>query len=157
MQILDVQAAGVDFVFRWPSGTDEKYPQWIEYRAVSSEGKHHIIRIGFGMRATYGRDRKRVVVWFDGIPQAEFLGADDFEHSGEVLSAIKIPGTATGERICRYLEEPIPERYTGLPVVGLKTRVSGQGVQNAWAVVANVADHRVLFGLAALRRLERSR
>jgi hypothetical protein len=32
------------------------------------------------MRATYGRDRKRVVVWMDGEPQAEFLAADDFDR-----------------------------------------------------------------------------
>jgi hypothetical protein len=96
------------------------------------------------------------VVWIDGEPQAEFLGADDFDRSGDILCEIKVPG-ATGERICRYREEPIPERYSGLPVVGMPTRVSGPGVHNAWAIVANIADHRVLFATAALRRLERRR
>ena len=74
----------------------------------------------------------------------------------DVVSEIKVPGNA-GERICRYPDEPIPERYSGLPVVGLPVRVSGPAVRNAWAVVANIADHRVLFALAALKRLERNR
>jgi hypothetical protein len=155
MQLLDITAVGVDHVYRWPSGDKEPYPHWIEYRAVGTDGEHRV-RIGFGMRPTYGRDRKRIVVWIDDHPQAEFLAADDFERSGDLLCEIKVPGNA-GERICRYQEEPIPERYSGLPVVGLPTRITGPGVHNAWAVVANIADHRVLFALAALRRLERNR
>jgi hypothetical protein len=114
------------------------------------------VRIGFGQRTVYDRSRKRVVVWIDGQPQAEFLGADDFERSGDLLCEIKVPGDI-GERICRYPDEPIPERYSGLPVLGLSTRVTGPGVHKAWAVVANISDHRVLFALAALRRLERNR
>jgi hypothetical protein len=155
MQLLDIAAVGADHVYRWPSGNQEPYPYWIDYRAVGADGEHRV-RIGFGMRPTYGRDRKRVVVWIDDQPRAEFLAADDFDRSGDVLCEIKVPGNA-GERICRYPEEPIPERYSGLPVVGLPTRVNGPGVHNAWAVVANIADHRVLFALAALRRLERNR
>lgn len=155
MQLLDILATGSNHVYRWPSGYEEPYPHWIEYRALASDGEH-AVRVGFGLRTTYGRARKRVVVWIDGHPQAEFLAADDFDRSGDILSEIKVPGNA-GERICRYLEEPIPERYAGLPVVGLTTRVSGAGVHNAWAVVANIADHRILFALAALRRFERSR
>jgi hypothetical protein len=155
MQLLDIAAVGLDHVYRWPSGNKEPYPHWIEYRAVGTDGEHRV-RIGFGVRSTYGRDRKRVVVWIDDHPQAEFLAADDFERSGDVLCEIKVPGDP-GERICRYPEESIPERYSGLPTVGLPTRVPGPGVHNAWAVVANIADHRVLFALAALRRLERNR
>ncbi len=155
MQIINVLETGADFTYRWPGGTSEAYPQWIRYRAVAADGEHDV-RIGFGTRATYGRPRCRVVVWIDGHPHAEFLGADDFERSGDVLSEIKVPGEK-GERICRYPDEAVPERYSGLPVAGLTTRVSGSGVHNAWSVVANIADHRVLFALAALRRLERDR
>jgi hypothetical protein len=62
----------------------------------------------------------------------------------------------SGKRPAAYPKESIPEPYSGLPVVGLPARVTWPGVPNAWAVVANLADHRVLFGLAALPRLERS-
>jgi hypothetical protein len=73
-----------------------------------------------------------------------------------VLSEIKIPGDR-GERILRYPEQPIPERYTPFNVVGLPLRVQGPGVRQAWAVVANIADHKTLIDLAALRKLERKR
>lgn len=155
MQILDLVAIGQDFTYRWPSGDNEPYPHWVQYRAAAADGAHDI-RIGFGTRPTYGRPRRGVVIWIDNHPHVEFLGADDLERSGDVLAEIKVPGDR-GERMSRYPEEAVPERYSGLPTVGLPTRVSGPGLHNAWAVVANVADHRVLFALAALRRLERDR
>lgn len=155
MQLLDITGAGLNYTYRWPVPMDELYPTWVDYRAMGADGEHRV-KIGFGTRPEYGRDRKRVVVFIDGEPEAEFLGADDFEHSGEVLCEIKVPGNK-GVRICRYRKEPVPERYAGLPVVGLPARVSGRGVHNAWAVVANIGDHRLLFTMGALRRLERSR
>jgi hypothetical protein len=42
-------------------------------------------------------------------------------------------------------------------VLGLPSRVTGKGVHKAWAVIANISDHRTLSGLAALRRSERKR
>src|SRR5262245_42231171 len=137
MQILDIAAVGTDHVYRWPSGHEETYPHWIEYRAVGADGEHRV-RTGFGTRATYGSSRKRVVIWIDGHLQAKFLAADDFDHPGDLLCAIKVPGKA-GEQICRCPEEAIPERCSGLPMVGLPTRVSGSGVHNAWAIVARIA------------------
>ena len=129
MQLLDVDAVGTNHVYRWPSGDREPYPHWIQYRGLSADGEHKV-QIGFGTRHTYGRDRKRVVIWIDKHPHAEFLAADDFEHSGDVLSEIKVPGDA-GERICRYPDEAVPERYSGLTTVGLRTRVNADGVHNA--------------------------
>ena len=155
MQLLDILAVGADLSYLWPSGDREPYPHWVEYRAIATDGEHRA-RIGFGSRVTYGQPRRRLVVWIDEHPHAEFLGADDFPRSGDVLCEIKVPGNK-GERICRYPDEAIPERYSGLPTIGLPTRVAGPGVHNAWAVIANVADHRTIFALAALRRLERNR
>ena len=155
MQLLNVTAVGNDYSYRWPDGNTLLYPHWIEYQAVGSDGDHNV-RIGFGSWPTYGRARRRVVVWIDDRPQVEFQGADDFNQSGDILSEIKVPGDA-GERICRYPDEPVPERYSGLPVVGLPTRILVPGVHRAWAVLANIADHRVMFALAALRRIERNR
>lgn len=155
MQLLDVADVGTNYTYTWPDGSPEKYSSWVEYKALAQDGAHRL-RIGFGERFVYGRMRKRVIVWIDSKPHAEFFGADDFENSGDLVSEVKVPG-GKGERICRYPDEPIPERYAGLPVLGLPTRVSGTGVHGAWAVVANISDHRMLATLAALRRLERDR
>jgi hypothetical protein len=155
MQLLDVASVGTDYQHRWPDGSTEQYPSWIEYRARSADGDH-TVRIAFGERDTYGRQRRRVLVLIDDHLHAEFLGADDFDRTGDILSEIKVPGDGALRR-CRYPDEVVPERYGGLPVLGLPTRVSGPGVPNAWAVVANISDHRTILALAALRRVERAR
>ena len=155
MQIINVLQVGKDYQFKWPGGSIESYPAWVEYKARAEDGDH-TIRIGFGLRPTYGQERIRVVVWIDGHPHAEFLGADDFQESGEILSEIKIGGEV-GERMCHYRVDAIPERYTSFSTTGLITRINAKGVHDAWAVVANIADHKAIAALAALRRLERMR
>ena len=152
MQLLDVTSAGVDYRYQWPSGNEESFI-WIEYRALESTAEHDV-RIGFCDRKTYGQLRRRVVLWIDMYPYAEFVGADDFQHSGEVLSEIKV-SDKQGGKMCRYPDETVPEEYAGLPTASLKSRVSGSGVHGAWAVVANVADHHTMFALAAVRRMKR--
>jgi hypothetical protein len=153
MHIIKIKDAGRDYKYKWPEITETF--DFIEYITKAEDGEHHV-KIGFGRRLTYGRDRFRVVIWIDGNPDAEFVGADDFEKSGEVLSEIKVPGNV-GERICRYPDEPIPERYTMFNVEGLPNRIKGYGVHGAWAVIANIGDHKTLISLAALRRIERRR
>lgn len=155
MRIVRMKDAGRNFSYQWPDGSKEVYDCFVEYEATAEDGEH-TVKIGFGNRHTYGRSRSRIVVFIDEHPHGEFLGADDFENSGEVLSEIKVPGEV-GERICRYPDEAIPERYTLFDTVGLPLRVQASGVHRAWAVVANIADHKTLVALAGLRRLERER
>ena len=112
------------------------------------------LRSGSEFDITYKKDRTRVVIWIDEYPEAEFVGADDFDLSGDLLSEIKVRG---GQEICKYGNDPVPARYAPFHVVDLKNRIRGKGVMNAWAVVANVADHKMMVALAALRRLEKKR
>jgi len=150
VKIADV---GKNYIFKWPGGQKETYHYFVEYTTKAEDGRH-VARLGFCERRVYGKDRIRIVIWIDEHPHAEFLGADDFKSSGEVLSEIKIPGQI-GERICRYPRESVPERYAMFSLVGLPRRVKYKGVHKAWAVVANIADHRTLIALAGLKRLER--
>ena len=152
MQLLDVTGAGIDYRYQWPGGNYESFI-WIDYQALDSSGEHNV-RIGFCDRETYGKLRRRVVLWIDGHPHAEFVGADDFERSGDVLSEIRVSGN-NGQKMCRYPDEQVPERYAGLPIAGLPNRITGRWVHGAWAVVANIADHNTMFVHAALRRAER--
>ena len=50
-----------------------------------------------------------------------------------------------------------PERYAIFNVVGLPLGVQGHDVHRPWAVVANIADHKMLISLATLGGLERKR
>ena len=59
--------------------------------------------------------------------------------------------------MCRYPDDVVPERYTAFNTVGLPTQIKSKGVRNAWAVVANISDHRTITALATLRRIERKR
>ena len=154
MHIIGLADVRTKFEYQWPKDK-ETFDRVVEYKALAKDGTHHV-SIGFCRRPVYGKDRLRVVVWIDGHPHVEFFGADDFDKSGEVLSEIKVPGRRA-ERICRYPNEPIPERYNMFNAVGLPVRISARGIHNAWAVVANIADHKTMISLAALRRLERSR
>jgi hypothetical protein len=155
MQVVAIKDAGRKFEYKWPSGDTEIYDYFVEYSVIAEDGQHSV-KIGFGKRPVYGTDRVRVVVWIDGYPHAQFLGTDDFERSGEVLSEIKIAGS-DGERICRYPDDVVPERYSMFRVEGLPIRIRDPGVYNAWAIVSNIADHKTLIALAMLRRLERRR
>ncbi len=155
MHVLNVRQVGSNYEYKWPSNQLEMYAAWIEYDTRAEDGKH-ILRIGFGRRPVYGIDRARIVVWIDGHPHAEFLGADDFDATGDVLSEIRIRGDV-GEPMCRYPNDTVPERYTTFDVVGLPTRVSGKGVHSAWAVVTNVSNHKVIIDFAVLRQQERTR
>lgn len=155
MQVLNIRDVGTNYVHTWGDGSQENYPHWIEYDALSEDGSH-IVRLCFGLRETYGIERARIIILIDGRVHAEFLGADNYEDSGDVLSEIRIPGEE-GLRMPVYREEPIPERYTAFNVIGLSTRVSGPKLRNAWVVLANISDHKTLIALAALRRFERNR
>ena len=154
MQIINVLEAGQNYQFIWPDGTIEIYQNWIKYKALEVDGQHEV-KIGFGSREVYGQERVRVIVWIDEHPHAEFFGADDFSASGEVLSEIRVHGNV-GERMCRYPNDVIPDRYILFNAVGLTTRVNAKGAHNAWAVASNVCDHRKMIALAALRRMERN-
>ena len=154
MRVIRIESVGRDYEYQWPDGS-ETYDYYVDYSGVAEDGQHKV-RVGFGERPAFGGNRARVVVWIDGYPHAQFVGADDFEVSGEVLSEVKVPGDK-GERMCRYPEESIPERYVMFDTEGLPARIQGPRVPCVWAVVSNIADHRTMIALAALRRLEKER
>ena len=155
MQILEVVNVVKNDTFQWPGGDQERYAICIVYKCISDEGKHEV-KIGFGKRETYGKERCRVVIWIDGYPYAEFLASDDIDITGEVLSEIKIYDNINKSMsMCRYAGDIIPQRYSIFKTDSLKRRISGQGVHDAWVVVVNISDHTTMICLAAMRKYER--
>jgi len=132
----------------------ETYDAAIFYKGVSNDGEHEIT-IAYCVRNTYGKDRRRVVVWIDNYPYAEFLAADDFDVTGEVLSEIRFCDEEDkSKRMCRYADDAVPQRYSMFRVDSLKRRVEGAGVHDAWSVVSNIADHVTMSSLASMRKYE---
>ena len=155
MQIVDVLSAKQNHSFTWPGGDTEMFGVAVTYEAVSADGKHEVT-VGYGERATYGTKRRRVVVWIDDYPRAEFMGADDFKLTGEVLSEVRIfDDSEESTKMCRYGSDVVPQRYSLFRNESLKRRVSGVGVHDAWAVVVNVADHASMIALASMRKYEK--
>lgn len=153
MKILSIKEVGTDFEYSWPKQQKEVFEHYIEYIGLFEQGEF-VIRIGYTIRNAYGRDRKRVVIWINGYPFAEFVGTDNFEYTGEVISEIKLKHNKT-RLMCCYPKDPVPPRYAMFNVQGIPTRVSGKYVHHAWGVVANIADHKTLISLAAMRQFEK--
>ena len=90
MRLLRVKDVGQNYKYKWPEDV-ETFTNFVDYVAEGADGEHQV-RVGFTEREAYGKLRVRIVVWIDGYPHAEFLGADDCEKSGDVLSVIKLSG-----------------------------------------------------------------
>ena len=156
MQLLDIKDVLKNNSFQWPGGDVEKYDATVTYQATSNDGNHEI-KIGYSYRKTYNQNRRRIVVWIDDYPHAEFFASDDFNVTGEVLTEIRFYDEEKDSiRMCRYAVEAVPQRYSIFRVDSLKRRVSGEGVHDAWAIVVNISDHVTMSSLAAMRKYERS-
>ena len=153
MKILALEEVGADFEVAWPGGQKEIFSHYVEYLGQFEQGEFKV-RIGYTKRIAYEIERARIVTWINGYPFAEFLAADDFKNSGDLLSEIKL---RKGDQrlMCRYPDDPVPPRYAMFNVQGMPTRISGKWLHNAWAVVANVCDHKTIISLAAMRQFEK--
>jgi len=77
------------FQYCWPKGPVEDYDGIIY--DVTFHGEKHIVLIGFTMREAFRKRRRRVVVFIDNKPEAEFAGADDYDQTGHIVAMIKRP------------------------------------------------------------------
>jgi len=152
MKVVSFLGVKDDFEYNWPD-QNEKY-LLIQYIALDDEGRHEV-QIGLTERETYGLNRKRVVVFIEGYPYAEFVAADDFDKTGDVLSEIRLFQEDEYLDMCEYPGEGIPAIYANFTVEGLPNRVKAKGVHNAWSVVTNISDHRAMIALAFLRKKEK--
>ena len=131
----------------------EKYTV-IQYIATDDEGRHEV-NVGHTERETYGLNRKRIVVFIDNYPYAEFVAADDFDKTGDLLSEIRLIQKDEYLDMCEYPEEGIPAIYANFIVEGLPNRIKAKGVHNALSVVANISYHKTMISLAFLRKREK--
>lgn len=147
--------------YRWPKRTGEpdsteRYEE--AYRTRVQVGKTtKTVVIGLTNRKAAGKnDRRRAIVFF-GEPPAiypivEAAGANDFDTSGQLASAIKLPDG-------KYLKPgaPVPSEYAGMPL-DLYTRiVQGPNAVNSMAVVVTVHHRDEMLRLLTLHALIRAK
>lgn len=151
MEITKVTGAGTRYLYKWPTN-EEEFHSWIDYE-VRDGSKLHSAKIGFGNRPVYGKLRPRVIVWIDGAPEVEFFGVDDYDRTGEIITELKV----RGNKLCKYPSESVPFEYSPFQTVGMRNRVTGGRVGNAWGVVTSISDHTSMIRMGFLRKRQRGR
>ena len=94
------------------------------------------VGLGFTSRYAYGSQRKRVVVFVNGWPEAEFVGTDDYSATGDILGVIKRPQSQEHYRP----GDVLPLEYLGLNTITYRERIREQGAFRSLAIVTNIAD-----------------
>ena len=139
--------------YQWPEGRDRYSPYRVFMGTTRSEG---VIHIGLGetvRKKKWGRDRKYVVAFLSsGSPQkplAEFLAADDYAKSKELLAVIR--GSDGGRRMYGP-GDPLPEIYTErFRTEMYDDRVEYPGVWKRVVAVAREDDHATMLNHAVIQ------
>ena len=139
----------VDFKQRWPSklGEERSEEQFTEVRegVVHHLKKDYRVKVGFTLRESAGKLRRRSLVLVDRYPTVEFVAADE-KKGGKMASIIKdrhskqIPVGGT-----------LPPEYRGLPVAPYSDVVVGPGASNGTAVICNPEDFETMVRHALIR------
>jgi hypothetical protein len=133
------------FSYKWPNGNQECYEEAYNGTIRTGSGVK-AVHIGFAERASTGKVRKRAVVFIDKRPLVEFVGADDFEKSGSMLSLVK---HKNGKQV-RPGERILPE-YKHLKIEPYNDYVTGPHASSNLAVVCSCKDLSVMVEHALLR------
>jgi hypothetical protein len=142
-----------DESYQWPEGRDRYSSYRVFMGTTRSEG---VVHIGLGetvRKKRWGRDRKYVVAFLSsGSPQkplAEFLAADDYAKSKELLAVIR--GSDGGRRMYGpgdVLPEIYAERFR---TEMYDDRVDYPGVWKRIVAVAREDDHATMLNHALIQ------
>ena len=138
--------------YQWPEAR-ERYARYRVFMGTTrSEG---VVHIGLGettRKKKWGRDRKYVVAFLSsGAPQkplAEFLAADDYKESHELVAVIR--GSDGGRRMYGP-GDALPETYEGFRTQMYSDRVDYAGVWHKVVVIAREDDHATMLNHALLQ------
>ena len=138
--------------YQWPEAR-ERYSRYRVFMGTTrSEG---VVHIGLGettRKKKWGRDRKYVVAFLSsGAPQkplAEFLAADDYKESRELVAVIR--GSDGGRRMYGP-GDALPETYEGFRTQMYDDRVDYPGVWHKAVVIAQEDDHATMLNHALIQ------
>ena len=139
--------------YQWPEGRDRYSPYRVFMGTTRSEG---VVQIGLGetvRKKKWGRDRKYVVAFLSsGSPQkplAEFLAADDYAKSRELVAVIR--GSDGGRRMYGP-GDALPEIYEeNFRTEMYDDRVDYPGVWKRVVAVAREDDHATMLNHALIQ------
>ncbi len=153
-QLIDQRA---DQNYRWPKYLEE-YPRYEVYSGITrNDGTVHI-SLGWAERTeTWGRDRAYVVAFLSEtspqIPLVEFLEADNYAKTGELLAVIR--GSDGGRRMYGP-GDALPQVYEQHFRTELYCdRISAKGVWNKMVVIAHKGDARTILNHALVQARRR--
>jgi len=139
--------------YQWPEERDRYSPYRVFMGTTRSEG---VIHIGLGetvRKKKWGRDRKYVVAFLSsGSPQkplAEFLAADDYAKSKELVAVVR---GSDGARRMYGPGDALPEIYAErFRTEMYDDRVDYPGVWKRVVVVAREDDHATMLNHALIQ------
>ena len=133
------------FSHTWPNGRVEEYDE--AYEGTLANGKDsRQVRIGFTNRAAAGKLRRRAVIFFDRRPYVEFVGADDFDKSRNMVSVVK---RKNGKQI--KASSQLPREYRKFRIQPYRDYVDGPYASTNLAVVSKADDLEIMAEHALIR------
>ena len=122
-----------DFSHTWPNKIIEDFSS-VKEGVVAEEGTNYHIKIGFTIRTSAGKKRRRSLVLINRYPSVEFVSAD---ASGAGLMA-SIIRDRNGKQL--PIGAVVPQEYSELRIGGYREIVAGPGAPNGLAVICDPAD-----------------
>jgi excisionase family DNA binding protein len=138
-----------DFIHTWPAkqGATKPIEQFTNARegVVLFLGKEHHLKLGFTVRRSAGKRRRRSLVLVDRYPTVEFVAADE-KPSGKMASIIR---DRNGKQL--PVGATIPPEYQALPVGPYSDVVVGPGASTGLAVICDAEDFDTMLKHAFIR------
>jgi TIR domain len=143
-------------VYRWPELL-EHYDRYCMYQGETQREGTVFISLGWTVRCgAWGMDRLYVVSFLSQrephTPLAEFLAADDYAETGELIAIIR--GSGGGSKMYGPTED-LPPAYAGFQIATYRDRVHSKGSWNKLAVVAARNDTDTILNHALIQARRR--
>ena len=141
---MTIKLTGVipKYAYKFPDGSTVTYKAVVY--DVTLSGQRHEVLIGFAETKVFGTKRRGVVVFVDGHPEAEFVGADDYHVTGRLVAVVRRP-----DRKYMDVKDLHPE-YVGLPVFDHSTFIA-KGFKGKAGLVVMECDHDLMIRHALIQ------
>lgn len=135
-----------NFRYKWPDGKDEEFTDAQEGTA-SYGGRTHHVKLGFTIRHSAGKPRRRCLILVDRYATVEFVAAEQDTSPQSLMASIikdrKGKQLPVGARV--------PPEYQGIRIGPYRSVVDGSGAPNGLAVLCEASDDNAMIKHALIR------